>query len=104
DRLSAADSSHGFSLETVARAAGVTRLTVYNQFGSRRALLEAAFDALAREGGLHRIAEAMRHPDPHAGLAHLIVVFCEFWSARGGASRRLLDAAAPDTELKESLR
>src|SRR6185437_4860821 len=70
DRLSAADSSHGFSLETVARAAGVTRLTVYNQFGSRRALLEAAFDALAREGGLHRIAEAMRHPDPHAGLAH----------------------------------
>ena len=25
-----------FSLDTVAKAAGVTRLTVYNQFGSRR--------------------------------------------------------------------
>src|SRR6266511_1393725 len=30
-----------FSLDTVARAAGVTRLTVYNQFGSRGRLLEA---------------------------------------------------------------
>ena len=32
-----------FSLERVAKAAGVTRLTVYKQFGSRRELLEAVF-------------------------------------------------------------
>ena len=35
-----------FSLDSVAKAAGVTRLTVYNQFGSRRGLLEAVFDEL----------------------------------------------------------
>ena len=37
-----------FSLETVAKAAGVTRLTVYNQFGSRRALLEAVLQQMQR--------------------------------------------------------
>src|SRR5215831_12357742 len=45
----------GISLDAVARRAGVTRLTVYNQFGSRRALLEAVFDDMAERGGLHRI-------------------------------------------------
>ena len=42
-----------FSLDSVAKAAGVTRLTVYNQFGSRRGLLEAVFDEIARQGGSH---------------------------------------------------
>jgi hypothetical protein len=46
----------------------------------------------------------MADPDPHAGLAHLIAIFCDFWSARGGAARRLLDAAVRDPELGESLR
>jgi len=53
----------GFSLEEVARKAGVTRLTVYNRFGSRRALLEAVFDERAARGGLHRLAEAMAASD-----------------------------------------
>ena len=55
----------GFSLDHVAKAAGVTRLTVYNQFGSRRALLEAVFDEIARQGGLAGIADAMAMADPH---------------------------------------
>lgn len=42
------------SLEAVAKRAGVTRLTVYNHFGNRRALLEAAFDAMADAMGLAR--------------------------------------------------
>ena len=50
---------HLLSLDAVARAAGVTRLTVYNQFGSRNGLLEAAFDAIAERGNLASLAEAM---------------------------------------------
>jgi AcrR family transcriptional regulator len=54
-----------FSLESVAAAAGVTRLTVYKQFGSRGGLLEAVFDRLARAGRLERIAgpETAEHFD-----------------------------------------
>src|SRR2546423_8279536 len=53
-----------FSLDTVAKAAGVTRLTVYNQFGSRRGLLEAVFDDIARHGGLHRLGDALAKAGP----------------------------------------
>jgi len=101
DLLRAADS--GFSLEATAKAAGVTRLTVYNQFGSRRALLEAVFDDRAARGGLHRIAAAMSDPDPHTGLDRLITIFCDFWSLDPGTLARLHAAVALDAEFAESL-
>src|SRR5262247_3862714 len=63
------------SLDAVAKKARVTRLTVYNQFGSRRALLEAVFDDLAARGGLHRIQEAMAVTDPHEALRCIIAIF-----------------------------
>src|SRR5260370_6331597 len=69
-----------FSLDAVAKAAGVTRLTVYHQFGSRRGLLEAVFDDIARQGGLARIPEAMAIPDPRAALDRLGGIFCPFWN------------------------
>ncbi|MDB5495265.1 MAG: transcriptional regulator [Phenylobacterium sp.] len=90
------------SLEAVAAAAGVTRLTVYNQFGSRRGLLEAAFDALAAAGGVTDLAEAMAMTDPRAALARLVEVFCRFWGSDAGLAG-LYAAAAADPELAESL-
>lgn len=91
-----------FSLDNVAKAAGVTRLTVYNQFGSRRALLEAVFDDIARQGGLARIAAAMAMPDPRAALDALVEIFCAFWS-RDPAVGRLHDAMATDPEFASAL-
>ena len=91
-----------FSLENVAKAAGVTRLTVYNQFGSRRALLEAVFDEIARQGGLAGIADAMAMADPGAALDRLVEIFCAFWS-RDPAIGRLHDAMATDPEFAAAL-
>jgi AcrR family transcriptional regulator len=91
-----------FSLDNVAKAAGVTRLTVYNQFGSRRALLEAVFDDIARQGGLARIAQAMAMPDPRAALNALVEIFCAFWSL-DPAIGRLHDAMATDPEFASAL-
>jgi len=91
-----------FSLDTVAKAAGVTRLTVYNQFGSRRGLLEAVFDNIARQGGLHEIADAMAMPDPLLALDRVIEIFCGFW-ARDAAIGRLHEAMATDPEFAEAL-
>src|SRR2546429_7608052 len=65
-----------FSLDDVAKAAGVTRLTVYNQFGSRRGLLEAVFDDIARQGGLHRLGGAMAMPGPCAAPDRGGRIFC----------------------------
>src|ERR1700730_3272389 len=101
--LRSAKGVEDFSLEGVAKAAGVTRLTVYNQFGSRRAVLEAVFDAVAVRGGLHRLAEAMTGPDPHAALARIITIFCEFWSFDPGALGLLHAVGSSNPEFAESV-
>jgi AcrR family transcriptional regulator len=91
-----------FSLEAVAKAAGVTRLTVYHQFGSRRGLLEAVFDEIARQGGLTEIADAVAMSDPHAALDRLVEIFCAFWN-RDPAVGRLHEAMATDPEFAQAL-
>ena len=92
-----------FSLDAVARRAGVTRPTVYAQFGSRRALLEAMFDETAARGGLHRIAAALEDANPHRALRSVVTIFCEFWQSDPLVMRHLSAAAALDAELGESL-
>ena len=91
------------SLEAVARAAGVSRLTVYNQFGSRRGLFEALFDDRARRGGMHRMAQIMSGPDPRSGLEQLIQLFCDFWSNERSTIACLMGAAGSDTELNKGV-
>lgn len=101
--LSTAEGIDDFSLEVVAKKARVTRLTVYNQFGSRRALLEAVFDERAARGGLHRLGEAMATSDPHAALLQVIAIFCDFWTFDPGTLRLLHAAGASDPELAPSV-
>jgi AcrR family transcriptional regulator len=91
------------SLDSVARAAGVSRLTVYNQFGSRRGLLEALFDDRASRGGMHRLQEAMANPDPSRGLERLIEVFCDFWDYDRRTMSGLVSAAGSDPELSAGI-
>ena len=93
---------NGFSLDSVAKAAGVTRLTVYNQFGSRRGLLEAVFDDIAARGRLETIPDALSLPDPLRGLDAIVDRFCEFWSS-DDAIARLHDAMATDAEFAVAL-
>jgi len=92
-----------FSLDAVGKAAGVTRLTVYNQFGSRAGLLEAVFDEIALGGRLPRLRDAIGNPDAREGLAQLIDIFCDFWSS-DPAVERLHGAMAADEELADALR
>src|SRR5215472_14865361 len=93
----------GISLDAVAKKAGVTRLTVYNQFGSRRALLEAVFDDMAARGGLHRIPGIMAGSDPQAGLLRIISIFCDFWSFGSNALGPLHAAGASNPEFGASM-
>lgn len=90
------------SMEMVARAAGVTRLTVYKQFGSRRALFEMVFDERALKGGLKRIHEVMAFEDPGTALDRLIEIICAFY-ASDPAIARIHDACAADEELKQAM-
>src|SRR5262245_23407853 len=88
-----------FSMDTVARQAGVTRQTIHNQFGTRSELLEALFDRMAMRGGIEGMAIAMREPDPILMLTKFVEVFARFWSSDRVTIRRVHGLAALDPEL-----
>lgn len=87
--LAAKQGFGGFSLEKVAELAGVSRLTIYYQFGSKAELLEALFDRFAARGGLDRLPEAFKQADPLAGLDRFIEIFCGFWESDRIGIRRM---------------
>jgi len=92
-----------FSLEAVAREAGVTRLTVHNRFGSRRGLLEAVFDARAREAGLARIGQIMAMPDAEEAILAAVALFCEFWASDHRGLGGLVASGANEPEFREAM-
>jgi AcrR family transcriptional regulator len=90
-----------FSLDAVAKRAGVTRLTVYNQFGSRSGLLEAVYDDLARRGRIgERLSAAFQLSDAEGCLNAAVAAFVEFWNAERAALRRLRSMAVLDREFR----
>jgi AcrR family transcriptional regulator len=88
-----------FSLEEVARRAGVARMTVYYQFGSLRGLLEALLDSLASAGGMQHLAEAFRQADAGRAVDHFIAVFIGFWESDRQVLRGLGAVTALNPEL-----
>jgi len=96
------DNISAFTLDAVAKAAGVTRLTVYNQFGSRLALIEAMFDRIADLGGLVALRQAMELADPEAAIGEIVRIFCTFW-ASDPAVQRLNDTVMLDPEIERSV-
>ena len=100
DLLADPDAPVDFTVDAVARRAGVSRMTVYYQFGGRAALLEAVLDNLADRFGLTpEIAAAMLRLTPGAALDQVVAVFCGFWAAHRLAIRRLRAMAVLDPEL-----
>ncbi len=93
-----------FSLEAVARRAGVARMTVYYQFGSKRGLLEALFDWFAARGKIaEHIGGAFQREDPLEALDQLVAAFGQFWGASRVPIRRVRALAALDAELEQAV-
>src|SRR5260370_16636663 len=64
-----------FSLDAVAKAAGVTRLTVYHHFGSRRGLFEPVFDEFAHQAPLPTLPHPLPIPHPRPSPAPPLPLF-----------------------------
>ena len=97
------DDDEGFSIDAVARQAGVARMTVYNQFESKAGLLEALFDSLALKGPLAQIPEIIKQSDALAALDEYVAIFGQFWTINRRAHRRLRAAAVHDAELAAAM-
>jgi AcrR family transcriptional regulator len=92
------------TVDAVASAADVSRMTVYNQFGSKSGLLDALFDALAERGGMRDLAGAFHIFDPGLAVDALVGTFCGFWASDRLVLRRLRAMAVLDPELGELVR
>ena len=98
-----ADEAEGFSIDAVARRAGVARMTIYNQFESKAGLLEALFDSLALRGPLGQMADIFKQPDVLVALDEYVAMFGRFWTVNRRAHRRLRAAALHDDELAAAM-
>lgn len=93
----------GLGLDAIARAADVSRLTIYNHFRSRAGLLEALYDYIAVRGNMPRAAEVLRNRDPATTLAGFVRTLAQFWSSDPVVIRRLHAMAALDREIARGL-
>lgn len=92
-----------FSMESLAKASGVTRQTIHNLFGTRSALLEALFDKIAAEAGMERMREVMTTSDPKVMLERFIDVFSNFWAKNRMLLKRIHGIAAIDPEFGQAV-
>lgn len=92
-----------FGLDSVAQHAGVTRMTIYNQFGSRLGLLDAVADDLTQRGmGVEQNDQALAQPTPSVALRALVTMVCRFWQTDPLLFRRLVGLSAVDPQVRET--
>jgi AcrR family transcriptional regulator len=88
-----------FSIDAVAREAGVTRATVYNQFESKQGLLTAVFDSIAQEGGLFDLPRVFAEADPNKALRRVVAIFASFWRMHAQALPKFAAFGQLDAEI-----
>jgi AcrR family transcriptional regulator len=93
-----------FTIDAVAKQAGVARMTVYYQFKSKGGLLEALFDHLAIRGLVERLGPALCQAEPLVALSEMIAAFGGFWASDRLVLRRVRALAALDPDVEQSVR
>lgn len=92
-----------FSMESLAKASGVTRQTIHNLFGTRMGVLEALFDEIAISSGLERMREVMTTADADRMLEGFISVFGNFWAGNRLLLKRIHGIGAIDPEFGKAI-
>jgi len=98
------DDVGAFSLDAVARRAGVTRMTVYNQFGSKAGLLGELFDLLVERDAFSQMPAVFTKTDVGAAFDGLVAIFGQFYSDNRPMMTRLAAVAGLDPDLDEAMR
>jgi AcrR family transcriptional regulator len=93
-----------FTIDAVARQAGVARMTVYYQYRSKVGVLEALCDSLAAHGQIERLAAAFGCAEPLDALTQFLAVFGGFWASDRLVIRRLRALAALDPDFEAVIR
>jgi AcrR family transcriptional regulator len=92
-----------FTVEAVANRAGVTRVTVYNQVGSKRGLLNAVLTDLTQRAGMDQLLTETQHLGAADAGAEIVRRTCRFWHAERRLLRPLFGLAGVDREVASIL-
>jgi AcrR family transcriptional regulator len=88
-----------FTVEAVARRAGVSRVTVYNQVGSKRGLLEAVLTDLTEQARMDQLLSDTRHLTAAEACTEIVGRTCRFWHAERTVLRPVFGLAGIDQEV-----
>jgi AcrR family transcriptional regulator len=86
------------SVDSVARAAGVARSTVYVIFGSRAGLFDALGEDLLERGGFQAVLDAVAQPDPRVTVRDGIAAGVHTFAAERDVFRALVSMTALDPD------
>ena len=101
--LLAAGNWRGFTLDAVAAAAGVTRVTVYNQVRSKSGLLDAVLTDLTERAGMDQLLTATKAMPAAEARAYIVERTCRFWHAERPVLRPLFGLCAVDRDIAANL-
>ena len=89
ERLIKEDAFHAATMDELAVAAGVSRATVFNRFGSKLGVLEALFTRGMEGPEMEAIQESLALEDPVAALDAVVEAGCAIWEACGFVVQQL---------------
>jgi AcrR family transcriptional regulator len=89
ERLIKEGAFHAATMDELAAAAGVSRATVFNRFGSKLGVLEALFTRGMEGPEMAAIQEALALEDPGAALDAVVEAGCAIWEACGFVVQQL---------------
>jgi AcrR family transcriptional regulator len=89
ERLIRENAFHSATMEELATAAGVSRATVFNRFGSKLGVLQALFTRGMEGPEMQAIQDALEIEDPVASLEAVIEAACAIWETQGFVHEQL---------------
>jgi AcrR family transcriptional regulator len=98
------------NIQAIAKRAGVTRPTVYQQFGTQRELLLAVLNDALDRADVRSVRKALQHPDPAKAMRGMIRGSCKFWESGSPLFGRIKGIALMDSavahvdDVKEEVR
>jgi AcrR family transcriptional regulator len=89
------------NIQAIAKRAGVTRPTVYQQFGSHRELLLAVLNDALDRADVRTVRKALQHPDAGKAVRGMIRGSCRFWDSGSPLFGRIKGLALMDEAIAE---